>query len=501
MTQRIGNRIGGREAVHDGEWFASRNPARPAEVLAELPFSGAAAVDDAVAAATAAQAEWARMPVPARGELIARAADLLAERKADLAQLVSTEAGKILVEAGGDVQEAVDMGRFVAGQSRSALGTTVPSELPDKMAFTTRHPVGVIGMITPWNFPVAIPSWKIFPALLAGNGVVLKPSEEAPLCAERFVECLVDAGIPAGLLNVVHGTVEPGAAISTHPGIGAVSFTGSVPTGRKVAASAMAAGPKLVSLELGGKNGMIVLADADLDLAVDGALFGAFGTSGQRCTSTSRLIVAAAVADELVSRIAERASALRMGDPTDPTTDVGPVINATAKERILRMVAAALHEGAELVLGGRAVEVAGCEGGAFVTPTIVRAKPDVSIAREEVFGPVLTVLVVNDMDEALDVVNDTEYGLSAAVYTRDINAALQAVDRIDTGIVYINAPTIGAEIPLPFGGNKHTGNGFREAGARGIEQFSQVKTVYVDYSGRLQKAQIDNRPPIGQGGA
>jgi len=242
---------------------------------------------------------------------------------------------------------------------------------------------------------------------------------------------------------------------------------------------------------------MVVLADADLDLAVDGALFGAFGTSGQRCTSTSRLIVARAVADELVRRIAERAAALRLGDPTDPSVDVGPVINAAAKERILAMIAPALDEGAELVLGGVPVDVDGCEGGSFVAPTIVRAKPDVSIARQEVFGPVLTVLVVDDLDEALHVVNDTEYGLSAAVYTRDINAALQAVDRIDTGIVYVNAPTIGAEIPLPFGGNKHTGNGFREAGARGIEQFSQVKTVYVDYSGRLQKAQIDNRPPLG----
>jgi len=497
MTQRIGNRIAGRMANHEGEWFASRNPARPGEVLAELPSSGAGEVDEAVAAAASAQAQWARVPVPARGELIAKAADMLAARKAELAHLVSTEAGKVLVEAGGDVQEAVDMGRFVAGQSRSALGTTVPSELPNKMAFTTRHPVGVIGMITPWNFPVAIPSWKVFPALLAGNAVVLKPSEEAPLCADRFVECLVEAGLPAGLLNVVHGMAEPGAAISTHPGIGAVSFTGSVPTGRKVAAAAMAAGPKLVSLELGGKNGMVVLADADLDLAVDGALFGAFGTSGQRCTSTSRLIVARAVADELVRRIAERAAALRLGDPTDPSVDVGPVINAAAKERILAMIATALDEGAELVLGGVPVDVDGCEGGSFVAPTIVRAKPDVSIARQEVFGPVLTVLVVDDLDEALHVVNDTEYGLSAAVYTRDINAALQAVDRIDTGIVYVNAPTIGAEIPLPFGGNKHTGNGFREAGARGIEQFSQVKTVYVDYSGRLQKAQIDNRPPLG----
>jgi aldehyde dehydrogenase (NAD+) len=364
------------------------------------------------------------------------------------------------------------------------------------MAWTTRHPVGVVGMITPWNFPVAIPSWKIFPALLAGNGVVLKPSELAPWCAERFVECLVEAGVPAGLLNVVHGHGEPGAAIATRPGVGAVSFTGSVPTGRKVAAAAMAAGPKLVSLELGGKNGMVVMADADLELAADGALFGAFGTSGQRCTSTSRLIVHRDVADDLVERIAALATKLTLGDPTDPATDVGPVIDARSQERILGMVTEAVDAGAEVVLGGRALEVAGCPGGSFVHPTILRADRSNPIARAEVFGPVLAVLVVDDLEDAVEVVNDTEYGLSAAVYTRDINAALWAVDHIDTGIVYVNAPTIGAEIPLPFGGNKHTGNGFREAGTRGIEQFSQVKTVYVDYSGRLQRAQIDNRPDL-----
>lgn len=495
-----GNRIGGRQIAVTEPSFTSVNPARPADVVAVLPESPAAAVDDAVAAAAEAQRQWAEVPVPARAELIAAAADVVAERKALLAHLVSREAGKVLIEAGGDVQEAVDMGRFVAAQGRGPLGHTVPSELANKAAWTTRHPVGVVGMITPWNFPVAIPSWKIFPALLAGNGVVLKPSELAPQCAEAFVECLVDAGIPAGLLNVVHGHGEPGQAISTHPGVGAVSFTGSVPTGRKVAAAAMAVGPKLVSLELGGKNGMIVLADADLALATDGALFGAFGTSGQRCTSTSRLIVHRSVADDLVAQIADRAMQLRLGDATDPATDVGPVIDARSADRILAMVAGAVDHGAEVVIGGQAVDVAGCEGGSFVSPTILRTERTNPIARAEVFGPVLAVLVVDDVEEAVGVANDTEYGLSAAVYTRDINAALWAVDHLDTGIVYVNAPTIGAEIPLPFGGNKHTGNGFREAGSRGIEQFSQVKTVYVDYSGRLQRAQIDNRPSV-EGGS
>lgn len=494
--RRIGNRIDGKEVFPPGSTSESTNPARPAEVLATVAGSSADTVGDAVASAADAQRAWARVPVPARAEVIAAAADELARRKGELARLVATEAGKVLAEAGGDVQEAVDMGRFVAGQGRQATGAVVPSELVDKLAWTTRHPVGVVGMITPWNFPIAIPSWKCFPALLAGNGIVLKPSEEAPVCADAFIECLVDAGVPAGLLNVVHGAGEPGSALATHPGVGAVSFTGSVATGRRVAAAAMETGPRLVSLELGGKNAMVVLPDADLDLAVDGAVFGAYGTAGQRCTSTSRLVVHADVADELVGRIAARAERLVLGDPVDPATDIGPVINRRAAERIVAMVDDARRHGAEVVLGGASVAVEGCEGGSFVTPTIVRVERHHALAREEVFGPVLAVIVVHDLDDAIAVVNDTRYGLSAAVYTRDIGAALSAVDRIDTGIVYVNAPTIGAEIPLPFGGNRHTGNGFREAGTRGIEQFSQVKTVYVDYSGRLQKAQIDNRPAV-----
>src|SRR4051794_31668670 len=473
--------------------FASVNPARPSEVVATCTVADAAAVDDAVLAASEAQRSWAATPIPARAAVIARAGAVLAERKSELTQLVSREVGKILVEAGGDVQEAVDMAAFVAGQGRAAWGETVPSELANKMAWTTRQPVGVVGMITPWNFPVAIPSWKCFPALLAGNGIVIKPSEHAPACADAFVAACVAAGVPRALIQVVHGFAEPGAALAVHPGVGAVSFTGSVPTGRRVAAAAMETGPRLVSLELGGKNAMIVRADADLDLVVDGAIFGAFGTSGQRCTSTSRLIVDPAIATALVERIVARAQALRLGDPCVDSTDVGPVIDHRAGERIAGMIATAREAGATVACGGRVRDdVDGCDGGTFVEPTVlVDVKPEDRVATEEVFGPVLTVLEVGDLDEAIAVVNSVEYGLSASIYTRDINAALHAVDSIDTGIVYVNAPTIGAEIPLPFGGTKHTGNGFREAGARGIEQFSQLKTVYVDYSGRLQRAQID----------
>jgi aldehyde dehydrogenase (NAD+) len=481
--------------------FDSVNPARPAEVIGTFPAMGAAEVDAAVTAAAAAQAHWARVPIPTRAEVIARAGDVLRRRKSELAELVSRECGKILIEAGGDVQEAVDMAAFVAGQGRSAWGETVPSELGSKLCWTTRAPVGVVGMIAPWNFPIAIPSWKCFPALLAGNGIVLKPSEHAPACAEAFVAACLEAGVPEGLIQVVHGFAEPGAALAVHPGVGAVSFTGSVPTGRKVAAAAMETGPRLVSLELGGKNAMVVRPDADLDLVVDGAIFGAFGTSGQRCTSTSRLIVHPEVAEGLVSRIAKRAAELRLGDPVDGSTDVGPVINRAAAERIHSMVEHAVDEGASVACGGRMrLDVDGCDGGAFYEPTVLAGVlPSHRIAREEVFGPVLAVMEVADLDDAIDVVNSVEYGLSSCIYTRDINAALYAVDRIDAGIVYVNAPTIGAEIPLPFGGTKHTGNGFREAGARGIEQFSQIKTVYIDYSGRLQRAQIDTPGAPGSG--
>jgi acyl-CoA reductase-like NAD-dependent aldehyde dehydrogenase len=474
--------------------FTSTNPAHPGEVVAELPSHTAADVDHAVETAAAAQRAWARQPVPARAEAVAAVGAILIERKAQLAELVSREAGKIRIEAGGEVQEAIDMAAFVAGQGRSPWGDVVPSELNDKLAWTTRIPVGVVGMITPWNFPMAIPSWKIFPALLAGNGIVMKPSELAPACGVAFVEACIDAGIPADLLQVVHGGAEPAAALATHPRVGAVSFTGSVPTGRKVAAAAMEAGPKLVSLELGGKNAMVVLDDADLELVLDGALFGAFGTAGQRCTSTSRLIVQRGIAARVVEGLAERAAALRLGDPLDPTTDVGPVISAESGTRIVGMVEAALAEGAKAVLGGGLrTDVEGCDG-TYVEPTILTGVGrEHRVARQEVFGPVLSVIEVDTLDEAVDVVNSVEYGLSAAVYTRDLNAAFSAVAAIDAGITYVNAPTIGAEIPLPFGGTKHTGNGFREAGARGIEQFSQVKTVYVDYSGRLQRAQIDNR--------
>src|SRR4051794_13012791 len=352
--------------------FMSTNPAHPDQVIGEYAEATAADVDAAVARAASAQRTWARVPVPERAERIAAVGEVLAARKAELATLVAREAGKVLVEAGGDVQEAIDMAGFVAGQGRAAWGTVHPSELADKLAWTTRQPVGVVGMITPWNFPVAIPSWKCFPALLAGNGIVLKPSEHSPACAEAFVAACFEAGVPRDLIQIVHGFAEPGAALASHPGVSAVSFTGSVPTGRRVAAAAMETGPRLVSLELGGKNAMIVRADADLDLVVDGVIFGAFGTAGQRCTSTSRLIVDPAIAGDLVERITARAAGLRLGDPGLADTDVGPVLNRASGERIVAVIGAAEADGIRVATGGHLRDdIDGCPGGTFVEPTVL----------------------------------------------------------------------------------------------------------------------------------
>jgi aldehyde dehydrogenase (NAD+) len=459
-----------------GDRFASVNPARPAEIIAEFDVSTAADVDDAVARAADAQRSWSRVPIPQRAETIAAIGDVLADRKARLANLVSREAGKILVEAGGDVQEAIDMAGYIAGQGRNAWGETHPCEMPDKIGFTTRQPVGVVGMITPWNFPVAIPSWKIFPALLAGNGVVIKPSEHAPQCCAEFVRACVDAGVPEGLVNVVYGFGEVGAAISSHTGIRAVSFTGSVPTGRLVAAAAMSTGPRLVSLELGGKNAMVVMDDADLDLVTEGALFGAFGTAGQRCTSTSRLVVHRDVAGELVDALRARAAKLVLGDPVAPGTDVGPVIDRHSAQRIGRMVETALGEGNELVTGGHIVAVDGCEGGAFFEPTILRgATRDSYIARNEVFGPVLTVQSFADEAEAIALANDTEYGLAATIYTSSPERSDRVSAAVVAGTVWVNCFYV-RDLETPFGGSRHSGIG-REGGHHSFDFYCDVKTV------------------------
>jgi aldehyde dehydrogenase (NAD+) len=477
------------------ETFESFNPAHKHEVIGRFPRGNAADVDRAVAAARKAFPAWKRTPWPVRAEVIAKAAQILEERKEELAKLMTREMGKVLLEARGDVQEAIDMGKYIAGQGRRGLGETIPSELTNKWAMTTREPLGVIGVITPWNFPIAIPSWKIFPALLAGNTVVFKPAGDTPLCGLRFAEALIDAGLPEGVLNVVFGSgAEVGDPITEHPDVNGISLTGSVEVGRHVA-EICGRTLKRVGLELGGKNAIVVLADADLNLAIDGALWGAFGTSGQRCTASSRLVVESKVAAEFAEQLVKRVRLLKIGDGLDETNQVGPVINQKQLENVHAYTKIGQEDGAKLLCGGEVVDSGDLASGWFYAPTVFTdAKPTMRIAQEEIFGPTTTIIPVEDFDAALAAANSTQYGLSASIFTQDVNKAFRAVNELEAGIVYVNAPTIGAEIQLPFGGVKNTGNGHREAGATALDEFTEWKSIYIDYSGRLQRAQIDNRP-------
>jgi acyl-CoA reductase-like NAD-dependent aldehyde dehydrogenase len=487
------NLIGGRwTASGSGKTFENRNPARPSDLIGTFPDSTAKDVEEAVAAASKAFATWRLVPAPRRAEFILRAAELLRERKESLARAMTREMGKVLAETRGDVQEAIDMALYIGAEGRRLFGVTVPSELPNKLAMSIRQPLGVCGLITPWNFPMAIPSWKIFPALVAGNTVVIKPATDTPASAHHLVEILAEAGLPDGVVNIVHGGGSAvGVPLVQHPDVKMISFTGSSEVGKDIAGRC-APTLKRLSLELGGKNAQIVMDDADLDLAIDGALWGAFGTTGQRCTATSRLIVTKGVHDAIVPRLVDRAMKLRLGDGLEPGTDVGPVVNQKARQGIHGYVEIGKKEGAKLLCGGSFAEEGALGEGSFYQPTIFdQVTPKMRIAREEIFGPVLAVLTVSSLEEAIHVLNDTPYGLSSSIYTRDVNQAMRAVRDIEAGITYVNGPTIGAEVQLPFGGVKETGNGHREGGPTVIDAFTEWKSVYIDYSGKLQKAQID----------
>lgn len=487
------NYIGGEWTLAaSGATFRDVNPARTGDTIGEFPASDAGDVDRAVAAARAAYPAWRRVPAPRRGELLFRVGELLRDRKEELARAMTREMGKVLQEARGDVQEAIDTAFYAAGEGRRLFGQTTPSELPDKLAFSVRQPLGVCGLITPWNFPVAIPSWKLFPALMCGNTTVLKPSEETPWTATLFVEILAEAGIPAGVVNLVHGKgPEVGSALVEHPDVALISFTGSTATGRRIA-EACGRGLKRLSLEMGGKNAQIVLEDADLDLALEGAVWGAFATAGQRCTATSRLLVHRDVAGEFAERLVARAATIRLGDGLDESTEVGPVINERQRSRIHKYVEIGQAEGARLLIGGHVAASGPRAEGWFYAPTVFGdARPAMRIATEEIFGPVTAIIPVANLDEAVRILNASRYGLSSSIYTRDINRAMHAVADIEAGITYINGPTIGAEVQLPFGGVKETGNGHREAGSVVYDTYTEWKSVYIDYSGRLQKAQID----------
>jgi alpha-ketoglutaric semialdehyde dehydrogenase len=491
-TKTFRNYIGGEWVdAASGETFTSTSPAN-GDTIGTFPRSSAEDVDRAVAAAKAAFEDWRLVPAPKRGEILFRFAQLVTDHKQELTDLMTHEMGKVKAEAGGDVQEAIDMSYYMAGEGRRLWGQTTPSELKDKFNMSVRMPIGVVGVITPWNFPIAIPSWKIVPALVCGNTVVFKPATDTPLLGERFVELLTEAGVPAGVVNVVHGGGGAvGDRLVRHPDVPVITLTGSRETGVEVMRNA-AECLKHVHLELGGKNAIIVLDDADVELAVEGILWSAFGTSGQRCTAASRVIVQEGVYEALQSRLVEAAESLRLGVGWDDETDVGPVINKPALEKIHSYTKIGVDEGAKLLTGGEVATGNGLDDGFYYRPTIFGdVDAQMRVAQEEIFGPTTALIPVRDFDEAIRVSNGIRFGLSSSIFTRDVNKAFRAMRDLQAGITYINAGTIGAEVHLPFGGTKDTGNGHREAGQAALDVFTEWKSIYIDYSGKLQKAQID----------
>jgi aldehyde dehydrogenase (NAD+) len=485
----------------NGEWvesgsgraFEDRNPADHDELVGMFPLSTTEDMNTAVDAAAEAYESWRLVPAPKRAEILFRAAETLVRRKEELAQAMTREMGKPLAETRGDVQEAVDMTYYMAGEGRRLFGQTTPSELRNKAAMTVRQPLGVCAMITPWNFPMAIPSWKIMPALVCGNTLVIKPAEDTPLSTYNLVQILAESGLPRGVVNVVNGSgPEVGGPLVRHTKVAAVSFTGSSEVGRLVN-EACAPLFRPCHLEMGGKNIIIVMDDANLDLAVEGAVWAGFGTTGQRCTAASRVAVQHKVYGEFVERYVARAKALRVGNGLDAETEMGPCINQAQLEKVMEYVEIGKQEGARLASGGERLTQGDYSRGWFHAPTVFTdCAPQMRIAQEEIFGPVSAVIPFEKFEDAIEIANSVQYGLSASIYTRDVNRAFQAMRDIHTGIVYVNAPTIGAEVHLPFGGTKHTGNGHREAGQAAVDFYSEWKTLYLDYSDRLQRAQIDS---------
>ena len=481
----------------NGQWVTGRNifptinPANE-EVLADISQADVADVDSAADAALNAYKSWRLTPAPLRGEMLFKVGDILKQKKEELSQLLTRDMGKVIAEARGDVQEAIDMAYFMGGEGRRLLGYTAPVEMPNKFGMAVRDPSGVVGLITPWNFPIAVPSWKIFPALVAGNTIIWKPSPETPAISAAFVKVFEEAGLPPGVFNLI---MAPGAevakALVSHPQVRVLSFTGSTSTGRAIAESAARLNKKL-SLEMGGKNAIIVMDDANVELVTDATLWAAFGTSGQRCTAASRLIVQKGIAAKVTESLVERTKQLKLGDGLDSKIVVGPVINKAALDRIHNYVQIGQKEGARALVGASVADING--KGFFYNPTLFDGvQPGSTLEAEEIFGPVLSIIEVESLEEAIEVNNRSQYGLSTSIFTQDVNRAFTAMRDIATGLVYINHGTTGAEIQFPFGGVRGTGNGHREAGQAALEVFTEWKSIYVDYSGKLQRAQIDNR--------
>ena len=481
----------------NGTWVKGRNtfqtinPANE-ELVADIAQAEIPDVDAAVNAATEAFKSWRLVPAPLRGEMLFKVGDILKQKKEERAQLLTRDMGKVIAEARGDVQEAIDMAYFMGGEGRRLLGYTAPVEMPNKFGMAVRDPAGVVGLITPWNFPIAVPSWKIFPALVAGNTIIWKPSPEIPAISAAFVKVFEEAGVPAGVFNLL---MAPGAdvakALVSHPNVRVLSFTGSTTTGRAIAESAGKLNKKM-SLEMGGKNAILVMDDANLELVTDATLWAAFGTTGQRCTAASRLIVQKGIANKVKESLVERTKKLKLGDGLDPNVEVGPVINKAALTRIHDFVQLGQKEGARALVGASVADING--KGFFYSPTLFDGvNPGSTLEAEEIFGPVLSIIEVETLEEAIEVNNRSQYGLSTSIFTQDVNRAFTAMRDIASGLVYINHGTTGAEIQFPFGGVRGTGNGHREAGQAALEVFTEWKSIYVDYSGKLQRAQIDNR--------
>lgn len=489
---RLHNFLGGEWKVAEGERYTPVwNPAN-GEQLAEVNLSTQADVDTAVKAAKEAQRKWALVPAPRRADYLYEIGRIMKAKKEHLAQVLTKEMGKVIEEARGEVQEGIDMAFYMAGEGRRLVGETVPSELQDKFAMSVRAPIGVVGLITPWNFPIAIATWKSFPAMVAGNTFVWKPATETPMMAYEMALIFEEASLPAGVANIVFGTGgEVGTAMIEHPDVRVISFTGSTETGRQVA-EAGGRHLKKVSLEMGGKNAVIVMDDANLDLAVEGILWSAFGTTGQRCTACSRVIVHTDVKEALEQKLILAMRPLTIGDGLDENVKVGPVINEQALKKIASYIEIGKQEGAQLKAGGHVLSEGEYANGYYFEPTLFTdVKADSRLAQEEIFGPVVSLIEVQSLEEAIEVNNSVTYGLSSAIFSQDVNRIFRAQRDLDTGIVYVNAGTTGAEIHLPFGGTKGTGNGHRDSGLAALDVFTEWKSIYIDYSGKLQRAQID----------
>ncbi|MBO0790818.1 MAG: aldehyde dehydrogenase family protein [Ktedonobacteraceae bacterium] len=483
LGQVYHNFIGGQwKRARSGETFISTNPARTSEIIGYYQKSGVEDLEDAVAVAHQAQPSWEAIPAPVRGEIFYRAARMMEERQEELAQFMTREMGKILKETRGDIQTAIDVAKFIAGEGRRAEGETFPSALPDKLCLTLRHPIGIIGIITPWNFPMAIPAWKTLPALLAGNAVILKPASDTPLLALKLAEILQEAGLPAGTFNVITGPGGTlGDALARHRGVNMISLTGSTEVGRRVA-EMCGCDLRRCSLELGGKNAVIILDDGDLDLAAESITWAAFGTTGQRCTATSRVIVQRGALKGFTERLTAAAEKLRVGNGLNPDCEMGPLVNMGRVNAVHEYTAIGKREGAKLIAGGEALREGEYSEGAFYKPTIFTdVLPEMRIAREEIFGPFVSIIPVDTYEAAINVANSTEYGLSTAIFTESSCLVFRAMREIESGLVYVNSGTTGSEIHLPFGGMKASGNGYRELGSISVDDFSETKSIFICY--------------------